>query len=291
MTIVYAIIVLAALGLIFGLVLAVASKKFYVPQDERLEPLTEALPGANCGGCGYAGCGAYAKAVLEGSAEIGLCASGGNESAKKMAEIMGVEAVEVARQVAFVRCVGRDTLYKGNYEGIQDCMAAMRAAGNGPTACAYGCLGFGNCVKACEYDAIHIVDGHAVVDREKCVGCLACTRACPRSIIAAIPYEATVTISCANRDKGVETRKACNYGCIGCRLCERTCQHDAVHVIDNLAVIDYSKCVGCGECAAKCPRGLISFLAPTPAGGPGDEPDSDPCDTEFAPHDPTLAEK
>ncbi len=288
MTILYAILVLAALGLLFGLVLAVASKKFYVPQDERLEPLIAALPGANCGGCGYAGCSAYAKAVLAGEAEIGLCASGGNEVAAKMAEILGVEPVEVARQVAFVRCVGRDRKLKAEYEGIPDCMAAMRAAGNGPTVCQYGCLGFGNCTKACEYGAIALIDGHAVVDPERCTGCLACARACPRNIIVPIPYGAAVTVSCSNRDKGPQTRKACDYGCLGCRLCERACPHDAVHVIDNVAVIDYDKCVGCGACAAKCPRGLIHFLAPTAAGGPGNEPDDNPCDDVYAPHDPAL---
>jgi Na+-translocating ferredoxin:NAD+ oxidoreductase RNF subunit RnfB len=288
MTILYAILILAVLGLVFGLVLALASKAFYVPQDDRLEPLTAALPGANCGGCGYAGCSAYAKAVLSGEAEVGKCTSGGSECAAKMAEILGVEAVEVAPQVAFVRCVGRDRKLKGDYEGIPDCMAAMRAAGNGPSVCQYGCLGFGNCAKVCQYGALQVVDGHAVVDPEKCTGCLACTHACPRNLIVAIPADSTVTVSCANRDKGPQARKACNYGCIGCTLCQRTCQHDAIHVIDNLAVIDYTKCVGCGDCAAKCPRGLIHFLAPTPAGSPGDEPDDNPCDTEFAPHDPTY---
>ncbi len=282
MTIFYAILVLASLGLLFGLVLAVASKVFYVEQDERLEPLTECLPGANCGGCGFTGCAAYAGAVLAGQAGIGKCAVGGSETAAKMAEILGVEAVEVARQVAFVRCADGASRRKGEYEGLHDCMAAMRAAGDGPSLCGYGCLGFGTCVSACQYDAIHIVDGRAVVDPERCTGCLACARACPRGVITAIPYGTAVTIPCASADKGAKTRAVCEIGCIGCRLCERTCQYSAVRVEGNLAVIDYDACVGCGACAEKCPRGLIVLAggaAPAADGEPAEAPEPVTPDT------------
>ena len=263
MTILYAIGVLSVLGLLFGLVLALASKVFYVPKDERLEPMTAALPGANCGGCGYAGCEAYAKAVIAGEAEIGKCASGGSEAAAKMAAIMGVEAVEVARQVAFVHCTGAGRAWKADYAGIADCGAAMRLAGNGPLSCGFGCLGFGNCVRACQYGAIAVVDGRAVVDAEKCGGCLACAAACPRHIISAVPYGASTAVGCANRDKGVQAKNACDESCIACRLCERACEHDAIHVEGNVAVIDYEKCTGCGKCAEKCPRHAIRFTGET----------------------------
>jgi RnfABCDGE-type electron transport complex B subunit len=256
--IVYAILVLGIMGAVFGLVLAIASKVFAVEQDARLEPLTAALPGANCGGCGYAGCTAYAQAVLAVEAQIGACAAGGTAVAAKMAEIMGVEAVEMERQVALVKCRGTEASKKARYDGLHDCMAATKVTGNGPNLCAYGCLGFGNCVAACKFDALHIVDGVARVDHDKCVGCFSCIEACPRNLIVKVPYAADIVVACSSKEKGASLRKFCNIGCIGCKICEKTCQHDAIHVIDNLAQIDYTKCVSCSECAAKCPRHLIS---------------------------------
>lgn len=256
--VIYAILVLGIMGGVFGLLLAVASKVFAVEKDERLEPMIEALPGANCGGCGYSGCAGYAQAILDGSAPLGLCAAGGTESADKIAEIMGIESVEMVRQVALVKCLGSRAAAKGEYEGIQDCAAASRILGNGTKLCSCGCLGFGNCVKACIYGAMTIEDGVAKVDHEKCTGCLACAAACPRGIIEAVPYDQNVVVACSSKEKGAAVRKFCDIGCIGCRLCERTCQHDAIHVVDNLAVIDYAKCVNCSECVAKCPRHLIT---------------------------------
>ncbi len=258
MNIVYAILVLGVMGGVFGLVLAVASKVFYVEKDERLEPVTEALPGANCGGCGYSGCAAYAQAILDGKAPLGLCASGGKESADRIAAILGIESVEVARRVALVKCRGTHATKKGRYDGIMDCAAAAKLAGNGPNSCAYGCLGFGNCVKACPEGAISIRDGVAWVDHEKCVGCMACAAACPRGIIEAVPYDQDIVVACSSQEKGAALRKYCDIGCIGCRLCERTCEHDAIHVTDNLAHIDYTKCISCSACAEKCPRHLIA---------------------------------
>ena len=262
-----AIGVLGGLGLLFGLVLAIASKVFYVETDPRLDLLNECLPGANCGGCGYAGCGGYAEAVLKGEAEIGKCASGGNECAMKMAEIMGVKAEKMERRVAMVRCSGYKGVdeegnpigakLKGEYEGITDCLAASKVAGRGPSACKFGCLGFGNCVAACQFDAIHIVDGVAVVDEEKCVGCLACAAACPRQLIVPVSPEQNVLIACASMAKGAATTRACTVGCIGCGKCKKTCQHDAIILEKNLARIDYTKCVNCGDCAKVCPKGLI----------------------------------
>lgn len=268
MEILIALAVLGGLGLVFGLVLAVASKVFYVKTDPRLEQLQDALPGANCGGCGYSGCAAYAQAVLDGKAEIGKCASGGDASAQKMAEIMGVKAEKVTRRVALVRCAGYKRVdedgkptgakMKGEYEGIHDCLAATKVAGRGPLICKFGCLGFGNCTKACKYDAIHIVDGVAKVDEEKCVGCMTCAAACPRSLIVPVEYGRHVVIACASKAKGAVTIRGCSAGCIGCGLCQKICPHDAIHVEQNLAIIDYSKCTSCGLCATVCPKHLIA---------------------------------
>ncbi len=268
MDILIAIGILGGLGLIFGLVLAAASKVFYVEADPRLEKLNECLPGANCGGCGYAGCAGYAEAVLEGRTEIGRCASGGNECARAMAAIMGTVAGEVTRKVALVRCSGEKTYdkdgnliagarLKANYEGYHDCLAASKVGGRGPLSCKYGCLGFGNCVKACKYDAIRIVNGVAWVNEQRCVGCMSCAAACPRDLIVAVEPNRNVVIACNSMAKGAVTTRGCTVGCIGCGLCKKICPHDAITVENNLAVIDYSKCDNCGLCATVCPKRLI----------------------------------
>lgn len=268
------IAILGGLGLVFGLVLSAASKVFYVQTDPRLDQLNACLPGANCGGCGYAGCGGYAEAVLNGEAAIGLCASGGNECAQAMGEIMGVKVGEVVRKVALVRCSGYKGMdadgnvlgakMKAEYEGFHDCVAASKVGGNGPLACKFGCLGFGNCVKACKYDAIRMVDGVAKVDPEKCTGCMACAKQCPRELIIPVDYDKHVVIACASHAKGAVTVRGCSQGCIGCGLCVKICPHDAIKVENNLATIDYAICTSCGLCAAVCPKKLISSPVDTP---------------------------
>ena len=268
MDIVIAIAILGGLGLIFGLVLAAASKVFHVETDPRLDQLNECLPGANCGGCGYAGCGGYAAAVLNGEAEIGKCASGGNECAKAMGAIMGVEVGEVTRKVALVRCSGAKTYdkdgnlvtgakIKAEYEGFKDCVAASKVGGNGPLSCKFGCLGFGTCVKACKYDAIRVENGVAIVDEDKCTGCMACAAACPRDLIVPVEPHRNVVIACASLAKGAVTTRGCTTGCVGCGLCKKICPHDAITIERNLAIIDYDKCDNCGMCATVCPKHLI----------------------------------
>ena len=263
-----AVAILGGLGVVFGAVLAAASKVFYVETDPRLEKLNECLPGANCGGCGYAGCAGYAEAVLNGEAPIGKCASGGNECAQAMAEIMGVEAGEVTRKVAMVRCSGekiydkdgnlvRGEKSKATYEGFKDCIAASKVGGNGPISCKYGCLGFGTCVKACKYDAISVVNGVAKVNEDRCVGCMACSHVCPRELIVAVEPHRNVVIACNSMAKGAVTTRSCTIGCIGCGLCKKICPEGAITVTNNLAVIDYDKCTNCGLCATVCPKHLI----------------------------------
>ena len=268
MEIVIAMAILGALGLIFGLVQAAASKIFYVETDPRLEQLNECLPGANCGGCGFAGCGAYAEAVLKGEAPVGKCASGGNEAAKAMAAIMGVEAGEVTRKVALVRCSGarpsdaegnltKGAKMKATYEGFHDCLAASRVGGSGPLSCKFGCLGYGSCTKVCKYGAISVKNGVAVVDEDLCVGCMACAQVCPRKIITAVEPSQNVIIACNSLAKGAVTNRACTIGCIGCGKCMKNCPSGAITITNNLAQIDSSKCTNCGECAKVCPKGLI----------------------------------
>ena len=268
MDIVIAILILGGLGLIFGLVLAAASKVFYVETDPRLEQLNACLPGANCGGCGFAGCGAYAEAVLKGEAPVGKCASGGNECAQAMAAIMGVQAEEVTRKVALVCCSGARTYdaegnltkgakMKATYEGFHDCLSASKVGGSGPLSCKYGCLGYGSCTKACKYGAISVKNGVAVVDEDLCVGCMACAAVCPRKLIIPVKPNRNVVIACNSLSKGATTNRACSVGCIGCGKCVKTCPKGAITVTNNLASIDYSKCDNCGQCASVCPKGLI----------------------------------
>ena len=268
MDILIAIALLGGLSLAFGLILAFASKIFYVKTDPRLEQLNDCLPCANCGGCGYAGCSSYAEAVLKGEAGIDKCNSGGNEAAQAMAAIMGVEAVSITRRVALVRCSGERTYdeegnllsgarLKANYEGIYDCVAASKVGGRGPLSCKFGCLGYGTCVKACKYDAISIQNGVAVVDEDLCVGCMACAAACPRGLIVPVEPDRNVMIACNSMAKGAVTSRSCTVGCIGCSLCKKICPKDAITIEKNLARIDYEKCDNCGLCATVCPKKLI----------------------------------
>jgi len=266
MNILYAVLILGFLGGVFGLVLAVASKIFEVKRDPRLELILDCLPGANCGGCGYPGCACCAEAILSGKAPVNACPSCSGLQTKRIAAIMGVEIRPQERRVAYVRCAGGDRAGRkfARYAGLQDCVAAMKVSGNGILDCAYGCLGLGTCVEACKFDAIHInAHGVAVVDPEKCTHCMQCADACPRGVIADVPYAADILVSCANRDKGSKAKSLCAVSCIGCRLCEKSCPAGAITVTDNHAVIDYDKCTSCGACAAKWPRKLITDIHAT----------------------------
>lgn len=255
--IIYSVAVLGVLGALFGSILAVASKKFAVEKDPRHDAIVETLPGANCGACGYPGCSGYASAIISG-APTNKCIPGGDSTAADIAVILGIEAEDVIEMVAFVRCSGGiRSEKKYDYAGISDCLAAANSTGGGPVTCSSGCLGFGSCVKVCNYGAMHISDGVAVADSNLCKGCALCVAACPKGLIEMIPQTAKVKIPCMNNDKGAAVRKYCETGCIACKLCEKNCPHDAVKVTDNRASIDYEKCENCGICVEKCPRKLI----------------------------------
>ena len=266
-TVIMAVVVLGVIAAIFGLILAYASKVFAVEKDPREEAIAGCLPGANCGGCGYAGCGGYAAAVVKGEAPVNQCAAGGESVAAQIAEIMGVAAGDSVKMVAQVHCTGCGAdKQKYAYIGVHDCLAAARLPGGGPLSCQYGCLGMGTCESVCPFDAIHVVDGVAKVDEDKCKACNQCVDICPRHIIALEPYKTKkhVTIPCSSKDKGPAVTKVCSNGCIGCSLCAKSCPKEAITMVDNLAHIDYDKCIGCGICAQKCPRKLITVDGKVP---------------------------
>lgn len=251
--------VVGAVGIFVGLFLGVAGIRFRVDVDEKEEAVLAALPGNNCGGCGYAGCSGLAAAIAKGEAPVNACPVGGAQTGQKIAAIMGVEADSSVRKVAFVACRGDCSKAKQDYDyyGARDCRIMAFVPGGGPKTCSSGCLGFGSCVEACPFDAIHVVDGVAVVDKEACKACGKCVEACPKHLISLIPYDAKYAVACSSTDKGPMTMKACEAGCIGCGLCARNCPEQAVAVTDFHAVIDQDKCKGCGACAEKCPKKCI----------------------------------
>lgn len=275
-----AVIALGAIGLVAAVVLYVASKKFAVFEDPRIGQVAAVLPQANCGGCGYPGCsgfaGACVKAADAGSLEGKLCPVGGAPVMEKVAAILGLEAVASEPKVAVVRCNGscenRPRIVQ--YDGAVSCRVAHATCG-GETLCSFGCLGCGDCVKACKFDAIKMnpETGLPEVDAEKCTACGACAKACPRGIIeirlkgrVVKDNARRVWVSCVNKDKGAVANKACAAACIGCGKCQKVCKKDAITIENNLAYIDPAKCIACGLCYNECPKKAIhaSFTVPAP---------------------------
>lgn len=251
--------IVAGVGLFIGLFLGFAAKTFEVKQDEREILVRELLPGANCGGCGYPGCDGLAAAIAAGNAPANACPVANKEAHSQIAQVMGTSVEEEEKKVAFVKCSGTcdKTEIKYEYYGVMDCNKAAAVPGKGNKKCSYGCMGFGSCVKVCAFDAIHIVNGIAVVDKEKCTGCSSCTAQCPNKLIEMVPAAARHLVACSSFDKGKDVKLACQVGCIGCKLCVKNCEYDAIHVENNLATIDYSKCTNCGKCAEVCPVKVI----------------------------------
>ncbi|TAH65904.1 MAG: 4Fe-4S dicluster domain-containing protein, partial [Anaerolineaceae bacterium] len=251
--------VVSIIGLLIGLFLGLASKRLEVPVDETEEKVRELLPGANCGGCGYAGCDACAKAIAIGEAAADVCPVASSDIHLQIAEVMGSTVEAAEKMVAYVNCAGTCDKSKtnSNYYGPKDCKLAAGVGGNGSKACSYGCMGFGSCVKVCAFDAIHVIDGIAVVDKEKCTACTMCVAECPINIIEMVPEKARTEVACSSFDKGKDVKTVCSIGCIGCKLCVKACEYDAIHVVDNLAKIDYSKCVNCSACVKVCPTKVI----------------------------------
>jgi len=253
------IIVLAGLGLLAALGLGVASRAFHVDTDPRIQTIADLLPGANCGACGFPGCNGLASAIVSGKGIIEACAAVNDENRKEIAAIMGVEVGETEKKVAVIHCnfpaggVGN----KFEYIGVRDCRAAGLVAG-GPKQCVHACIGLGTCKSVCPFDAVTITDsGLPRINPGRCVACGKCVEACPKKIIDLVPVSRTVQVHCSSRDKGAQVKKLCSVGCINCMLCQRICPFEAIHVIDNVARIDYQKCRVCGLCVRECPTGAI----------------------------------
>lgn len=249
--------IVSGIGLVLGIMLSYASVKFAVKTDDRIERVREALPGANCGACGFTGCDNYAEAIVNG-AEINRCPVGGADVVAKLSEIMGVEADAGEKMVARVMCNGTwdNVAIKFDYDGIIDCRSAATMAG-GPSSCIYGCVGMGSCKKVCPFDAIIVENGLARIDESKCSGCGKCIAECPKMIIKMVPAKSEYAVRCSNLERGAVARKNCKVACIACGKCVKTCPQNAISIIDLRAVIDTSKCVNCGQCIGVCPTGAI----------------------------------
>lgn len=263
-TIIWTIAILTLLGAVLAVVLYLVAAKFKVEEDSRIDDVEKVLPGANCGGCGHAGCRAFAKSCVEApNLDNNFCPVGGNETMKKVAAVLGMEVKEKAPMVAAVRCNGTcaNRPRVNDYGGYSSCRVKA-ALYSGDTGCSFGCLGCGDCVAACQFGAIKMnpETGLPEVDEEKCTACGACVKACPKNVIELRnkgPRGMRVYVSCINKDKGAVARKACSAACIGCGKCAKVCPHGAITVENNLAYIDFTKCKLCKKCVAECPTGAI----------------------------------
>lgn len=242
-----------------GVVIMIVSKVFAIPVNEKLETIRGILPGANCGACGYSGCEGYAMALDEGDSNPARCPVGGAEVASELAELLGLAAPNFTPQVANVHCNGTTGNTKKRYEyaGTSSC-AAADSLFSGPNSCTYGCMGYGDCVAVCQFDAIYLADGIAHVDSSRCTACGMCVEACPKELIKIIPKHLNAySVKCINKWPGAETRKNCKVGCIGCQRCFKVCEYGAITMDGPLAIIDQNLCTHCGKCLPVCPTSAI----------------------------------
>lgn len=252
--------IVTLLAAFLGIAIVVVFKFFSVDVNEDEAAIAEMLPGANCGGCGYSGCAAYAAAIASGEdQQLTRCVVGGADTSAEIAAYLGKSAGSFIPRTAIVRCQGdcSRSAPRYSYSGSSSCAVANNLAG-GPGSCSHGCMGLGDCQRACQYDAIVIKDGLAHIDPDKCVACGACVSACPRHLISVeSKYSDLYLVRCQNPDPGKAVRQVCSIGCIGCRICEKNCPAQAIHMEGKLAVIDQDKCTHCGTCEAKCPSHAI----------------------------------
>ena len=256
-----AVILVVVIAIICSVMLVIASTVMAVPEDPKFPAIRECLPGANCGACGYAGCDGYAKALASGEEDrTNLCVPGGAGCAAQIAGVLGVEAGSVEERVAVVCCGGNceKTQPRMNYEGVHSCSAAKLLFG-GAGACAFGCLGNGDCVSVCPQQAIRIKKGIAVVDRDACIGCGLCEKVCPNHVIGIFPKKQKVFDRCSNYNRGKAVMDVCKAGCIGCTKCSKVCPEGAITMDNCLAQVNPMKCTGCGTCVESCPTGCMSF--------------------------------
>ena len=258
MDILIPILTLGFLGLFFGVGLAIASKKLAVKVDPRLEQVHGLLPGSNCGACGGAGCFGFAEGLLSGKFSAEACRVSSDKIKEEIAKLLGKNLEKKVKKIVALYCNGgKRVKNKFLYKGIEDCVSANLVLG-GQKACFWGCLGFGTCEKVCPFDALKMSEeGLPVVDPKKCKACNKCVVACPKKLFLLVPVNNKVYVACSSGDSGKDTKAVCPVGCIACKLCEKSCKFDAIHVVDNLAVIDYNKCTSCGECVKVCPMKTI----------------------------------
>ncbi len=254
------LLIVAVVAVIFAILIVTVSKLCFVKEDERIQSVSEHLAGANCGGCGYAGCADYAKALVEGNATLNDCGATSNEDKEFIAQVLGLEYSASAKVFAVVKCAGgKNAKNKFEYVGNKGCDYQAVYMG-GKKVCQDGCLGDGTCANVCTNNGINVKDGVALADKELCTACGACVRKCPKNLIELIPATAKVYVACSTKCRGKEVMSACSVGCIGCGLCAKNCPEGAISMVNNLPVIDYEKCNGCTTCVAKCPRKTIKEI-------------------------------
>ncbi len=260
-TIFFTLFLLGSISLLAGVILSVVNLFLKDKQNNLSEQILEILPGANCGACGFSSCEEYAKALANKKSRIGLCLPGGEKVSLKLTKLLKQKEIDYKKRFAHVKCRGslESTSKIAEFINIKTCAAAnMLYAGGGK--CSYGCLGFGDCINACEYGAISLKNGVSYIDRVKCVGCGKCIEVCPKNIIVLLDHQNQAIVCCSNEDKGAVSKLACSVSCVACRMCEKTCHLGAIYIKNNLASVDKENCIACGKCREVCPRGCIENL-------------------------------